>query len=62
MLYPTNKNDTGELTGKNMLEGSPLLINIRGCGYPPGVNCDAFADKYYNLGLVGCVQGGVVWK
>ena len=25
---------------------TPLLVNIKGCGYPPEVDCAAFAIKY----------------
>ncbi len=28
---------------------TPLLVNIKGCGYPPDINCKAFANKYENL-------------
>jgi len=40
--------ETGEVLADNIVEDTPLLINIKGCGYPPEVNCDAYADKYYN--------------
>ena len=48
--------ETGEALEDNIVEDTPLLINIKGCGYPPEVNCDEYADKYYNHSLVG---GGV---
>ena len=51
--------ETGEPLGiENVVEDTPLLINIKGCGYPPEVNCDAYAEKYYNHSMVG---GMVVW-
>ncbi|QQP31418.1 Uncharacterized protein FKW44_025025, partial [Caligus rogercresseyi] len=28
---------------------TPLLINIKGCGYPPGVNCAGFIDIYNEI-------------
>jgi len=47
--------DTGApLTDENgnmlehVVEDTPLLINIKGCGYPPEVNCDLYAEKYSN--------------
>ena len=45
--------ETGEALEDNIVEDTPLLINIKGCGYPPEVNCDDYADKYYNHSLVG---------
>ena len=45
--------ETGEALEDNIVEDTPLLINIKGCGYPPEVNCDEYADKYYNHSLVG---------
>ena len=47
--------ETGEALEDNIVEDTPLLINIKGCGYPPEVNCDEYADKYYNHSLVGMV-------
>jgi len=43
--------DTGEALADNIVEDTPLLINIKGCGYPPEVNCDAYAEKYHNHSL-----------
>ena len=34
-----------EKEGRNMMD-TPLLVNIKGCGYPPEVDCSAFAIKY----------------
>lgn len=28
---------------------TPLLANIKGCGYPPDTNCKAFTNKYEEL-------------
>ncbi len=28
---------------------TPLLVNIKGCGYPPDIDCKKFAAKYENL-------------
>ena len=25
---------------------TPLLVNIKGCGYAPDINCGSFANKY----------------
>lgn len=44
--------ETDEPTGKTLLiRDTPLLINIKGCGYPPGVDCDEYADRYNNHSL-----------
>ncbi len=32
---------------------TPLLVNIKGCGYPPDINCKAFAIKYDNISDLG---------
>lgn len=37
-----------ELENKTMRD-TPLLVNIKGCGYPPEITCPMFADKYENL-------------
>ena len=29
------------------------MVNIKGCGYPPDINCKAFATKYRNSSLQG---------
>ena len=45
--------DTGEPTGLELtVKDTPLLINIKGCGYPPEVNCDTYAEKYNNHSMV----------
>ena len=45
--------DTGEPTGLEFtVKDTPLLINIKGCGYPPEVNCDTYAEKYFNHSMV----------
>ena len=31
--------------GKVMAD-TPLLVNIKGCGYAPDINCGSFANKY----------------
>ena len=31
------------------MHDTPLLVNIKGCGYPPDITCPLFADKYENL-------------
>ena len=55
---PQNNPETGE-TVENKVEDTPLLINIKGCGYPPEVNCDTYAEKYYNHSMVGSMGGRV---
>ena len=61
ILLSKNDPETGEPLGiENVVEDTPLLINIKGCGYPPEVNCDAYAEKYYNHSMVGG-GGMVVW-
>ena len=35
-----------------LIQDTPLLINIKGCGYPPEVNCDIYAERYSNFSLV----------
>ena len=32
---------------------TPLLVNIKGCGYPPDTVCDLFAEKYDNHSKAG---------
>ncbi len=29
-----------------VMQDTPLLVNIKGCGYPPEINCGEFATKY----------------
>jgi hypothetical protein len=33
---------------KKVMSDTPLLVNIKGCGYPPAINCRDFAAKYEN--------------
>lgn len=41
--------DTGAATGAEfVVDDTPLLINIKGCGYNPEVDCDLYAQKYEN--------------
>ena len=28
---------------------TPLLVNIKGCGYPPEISCPAFANHYNEI-------------
>jgi len=35
------------------VEDTPLLINIKGCGYPPTIVCDDYAETYSNYSLDG---------
>ena len=32
---------------------TPFLVNIKGCGYPPDIVCDLFAEKYDNHSQAG---------
>ena len=32
---------------------TPLLVNIKGCGYPPETSCPAFANKYNEIMSTG---------
>ena len=32
---------------------TPLLVNIKGCGYPPAIDCVAFTIKYDNISEAG---------
>ena len=34
-----------------MVKDTPLLINIKGCGYPPEVNCDIYSERYQNFSM-----------
>lgn len=38
---------------ENIVDDTPLLINIKGCGYPPETNCDNYAEKYANISDAG---------
>ena len=44
--------ETGEET-EYVVEDTPLLINIKACGYPPKVDCDVYAETYDNISIVG---------
>ena len=35
------------------MRDTPLLVNIKGCGYPPDIVCDLFAEKYDNHSKAG---------
>ena len=35
------------------VEDTPLLINIKGCGYPPKIDCDVYAESYENITEAG---------
>lgn len=46
-----------DLTRKDQLEGkvmsdTPLLVNIKGCGYPPEIHCPGFASLYEHLSKI----------
>ena len=46
--------DTNKPTGREyVVRDTPLLINIKGCSYPPDVNCDIYAEKYSNFSMDG---------
>ena len=40
--------DTGEEVVE-LLDDTPLLINIKGCGYPPAIDCDIYAETFANI-------------
>jgi len=45
---------TGEEEVKQtFVEDTPLLINIKGCGYPPTIICDDYAEQYNNYSIDG---------
>ena len=44
--------ESGEMK-ETMVEDTPLLINIKGCGYPPNIICDDYAETYENFSRVG---------
>ena len=37
-----------------VMADTPLLVNIKGCGYAPDINCGSFANKY-QAGFLHCV-------
>ena len=44
---------SGDPTGEEVVvHDTPLLINIKGCGYPPTIVCDDYAETYSNYSLV----------
>ena len=47
--------DTGEQSTSEeyVVRDTPLLVNIKGCGYPPDTMCDLFAEKYQNHSRAG---------
>ena len=51
---PDNEDD-GDLM-EDVVEDTPLLINIKGCGYPPDVNCDLYAEMYQNYSQVSMIS------
>lgn len=38
-----------DMTEEEMHKDTPLLVNIKGCGYPPDISCPTFAQKYKEL-------------
>merc|ERR1712110_250025 len=32
-----------------VIQDTPLLVNAKGCGYPPEISCPSFAQKYSEL-------------
>ena len=45
-----------------VMADTPLLVNIKGCGYAPDINCGSFANKY-QAGFLHCVfrsNGGMM--
>ena len=36
-----------------VVEDTPLLIYIKGCGYPPKIDCDVYAESYENITEAG---------
>ena len=52
---PRMEKETVAETGavrERYVEDTPLLINIKGCGYPPTIVCDDYAETYSNYSLV----------
>jgi len=50
--HPDHDEGGGDVVEK-VVEDTPLLINIKGCGYPPEVNCDLYAEMYQNFSAAG---------
>ena len=36
-----------------VVEDTPMMINIKGCGYPPKIDCDVYAETYENITETG---------
>ena len=56
MPPPRMEKETVAETGavrERYVEDTPLLINIKGCGYPPNIICDDYAETYENFSRVG---------
>ena len=47
-IDPETNQPSGE---ERTVKDTPLLINIKGCGYPPEVNCDIYSERYQNFSL-----------
>ena len=43
---PTTTSAVTLSTAENFTEEAVLLVNIKGCGYPPDVDCENFTTKY----------------
>lgn len=48
LIDPETNQPSGE---ERTVKDTPLLINIKGCGYPPEVNCDIYSERYQNFSL-----------
>ena len=47
------------------MDDTPLLVNIKGCGYPPEIACALFASKYNgksNQLIQSIVKGQLISK
>ena len=60
--------ERGEME-ETMVEDTPLLINIKGCGYPPNIVCDEYAETFENISRVGdgysdrlCVNDNFIFR
>ena len=53
--HPDHDEGGGDVVEK-VVEDTPLLINIKGCGYPPEVNCDLYAEMYQNFSAVSIIN------
>ena len=53
-FYPQIDPETGQvLNTEYVVEDTPLLINIKGCGYHPKIDCDVYAESYENITEAG---------